>query len=68
MKIENPGFIVEQATFIVDVLGGYSAHLKWNVAKLGYKSNEFEKILTRTQKLVLSEARQTMNKFKIKTA
>ena len=37
LKIENPGFIVEQATFIIDVLGGYSMHLKWNIAKLGYK-------------------------------
>ena len=34
LKLEYPGFKVDQATFIIDALGGYSKHLKENIAKL----------------------------------
>ena len=62
----NPGYQVDQATFIIDVLGGYSSHLKRNIAKLGYKSDEIDRILMKLQKIVLSEAGYTINKFKMK--
>ena len=66
LRVENPGYQVEQATFIIDVLGGYSTHLKRNIAKLGYKSDEIDRLLPKLQKIVLSEAAFTINKFKMK--
>ena len=66
LKVENPGYQVDQATFIIDVLGGYSPHLKRNIAKLGYKSDETNRILMKLQKIVLSEAGYTINKFNMK--
>ena len=67
IKVENPGHSVVQATFIIDVLGGYSAHLKENIAKVGYKSDDIERIMMKMQKIVLSEASYIVNKFKMKT-
>ena len=67
LKVENPGYTVEQATFIIDALGGYSHSLKRNIAKLGYKSIDVEKIVRRLQKIVLSEATNMIQKFKVKT-
>ena len=66
MKVENPEHEVTQATFIIDVLGGYSAHLKSNIAKIGYKNDEIQKITMKMQKIVLSEASYIVNKFKMK--
>ena len=66
--IEYPGFKVEQATFIIDVLGGYSAHLKDNIAKIGDSKNTIEIIIRKLQKVVLSEARDMINKFKFRTS
>ena len=68
IRLEYPGFQVEQATFIIDVLGGYSSHLKSNIAKLGYDSVTIEKVVKKLQKIVLSEACYVINKFKIKTS
>ena len=68
LKTEYPGFKVEQATFIIDVLGGYSAHLKSNMAKIGYNSDIIEMIMIKLQKIVLSEARHIVNQFKMKTS
>ena len=68
LRIEYPGFKVEQATFIMDALGGYSGHLKSNMAKIGYNSDTIEMIIKKLQKITLSEARYIINKFKIKTS
>ena len=67
LKVENPGHSVVQATFIIDVLGGYSAHLKENIAKVGHKGDDIERITVKMQKIVLSEASYIVNKFKMKT-
>ena len=66
LKVENPDHEVTQATFIIDVLGGYSAHLKSNIAMIGYKNDEIQKIMMKMQKIVLSEASYIVNKFKMK--
>jgi len=67
IKVENPGFVVKQATFIIDVLGGYSSHLKSNIAEIGYENEIIEKIIAKMQKIVLSEASYIINKFKMHT-
>ena len=68
LKLEYPGYNVDQATFIIDSLGGYSKHLKENIAKLGYSTEVIEKLLLKLQKIVLSEAGYIINKFKISTS
>ena len=68
LKLEYQGHNVDQATFIIDCLGGYSQHLKTNIAKLGYSKDTIEKLLPKLQKIVLSEAQYIINKFKISTS
>ena len=68
LKLEYQGFKVDQATFIIDVLGGYSKHLKSNIAKIGYSSETIEKLQLKLQKIVLTEARNIINKFKVSTS
>ena len=68
LKLEYPGYKVDQATFIIDVLGGYSKHLKENIAKLGYNGDMIDKLLLKLQKIVLSEAVYIMKKFNISTS
>jgi hypothetical protein len=67
LKIEYPEYEIMQATFIIDVLGGYSAHLKSNIAKIGYTKDEIEMIMVKMRKIVVSEASYIVNKFKMKT-
>ena len=68
LKLENPEYKVEQLNFIVDCLGGYGPSFKENVIKLGFTKLETEKICFGTQKILLSEARATINHFKISTS
>ena len=68
LKLEYPNFKIEQATLIMDALGGFSENLKTNIKKIGYNNNTIEKLLMRMQKIVLWEARYIINKFKISTS
>ena len=40
--------------------------MKSNIAKIGYKNDEIQKIMMKMQKIVLSEASYIVNKFKMK--
>ena len=67
MKIDNPGFLVNQATFIVDCLGGYSDDLISNLTSVGLTRKEIDDILPGIQKIVVTEANSTINRFKVLT-
>ena len=67
MKVDNPLFEVQQLTFIVDCLGGYSKSFLDALKTLGFNSIEIESICFDTQKIVISEATSTINKFKVLT-
>ena len=59
---------IEQVTFIIDVLGGYSQSLVDSLKKLKFTDVERSSILRNAQKIVLSESRYIVNRFKLRTA
>ena len=67
IKLDYPDYEVSQLTFIIDCLGGYDHLLKENIGKLGFTKHELNTILIGIQKIVMSEARETINHFKILT-
>ena len=67
LKLNFPEYEVQQLTFIIDCLGGFGPSLKENICKLGFTKTELNKILNGIQKIVVSEARGTINHFKILT-
>ena len=56
-KCENPGFVVQQATIIIDCLGGFSPSLNFTISVIN-------KIIFNMQKVTVSEASAIINKFK----
>ena len=58
---------IEQLTFIVDCLGGYSKSLVDNLRKLGLSAKQCTSILMGIQKITVSEARALINQFKVLT-
>ena len=67
IKCENPEFKVDQVTFIVDCLGGFSKSLIDNLRKLSFDATECKHIVLGIQKIVMSEARSLINCFKMST-
>ena len=67
IKLNNKDHEVEQVTFIIDCLGGFSPSLRENLKKLGFAKSEQYRITLGLQKIILSEARATINYFKIMT-
>ena len=67
LKLDYPDFQVYQLTFVIDCLGGYGPSLKENLNKLGFTKDELSRILNGIQKIVMSEARRTINQFKLLT-
>ena len=67
MKVDNPGFLVTQSTFIVDCLGGYSDDLIDNLTTVGLTRKEIDDILPGIQKIVITEANALINRFKVLT-
>ena len=64
MKILHPDYEIEQITFIVDSLGGYSQSLVDALNTLGFDSNAVKRMLLSIQKIVLTESRYIINRFK----
>lgn len=67
LKVENPGYVVQQLTFIVDCLGGYSKDLRDKLRLLGLTTTEIDSILPGIQKILVIEANSVINHFKILT-
>ena len=64
LKILHPNYEIEQVTFIVDVLGGYSTSLVDALKTLGFDSSTVKRMLLSIQKIVLTESRYIVNRFK----
>ena len=60
LKLQYPDHHVEQLTFIVDCLGGFSKTLVKSLRKLDLSSNTCDSILLGIQKIVLDEARHLL--------
>ena len=67
LKMDHPQYKVEQLTFIIDCLGGFSKDLKVNIKKLGFNEKKCKSIIYGMQKIVLSEASVIMDRFKLMT-
>ena len=67
LKIDNPGYTVQQLTFIVDCLGGYSKDLRASLETLGLTKPEVNSILPGIQKILVIEANSVINHFKVLT-
>ena len=64
LKILHPDFEIKQITFIVDSLGGYSSSLVNALNTLGFNTNTVKRMLLSIQKIVLTESRYIVNRFK----
>ena len=67
LKVDNPGYHVKQATFIIDCLGGYSMDLVDNLKLLNLTRSEIDSILPGIQRIVVTEANSVINHFKVAT-
>ena len=67
LKLMYTDYHIEQLTFIVDCLGGYSKSLVDNLRKLGLSAKQCTSILMGIQKITVSEARALINQFKVLT-
>ena len=68
LKLQHPGYHVEQLTFIIDCLGGYSISLIDNLKKLELSSKVRNSVLLGLQKITVTEARALINQFKVLTS
>ena len=65
LKITYPDYKVKQITFIMDALGGYSAHLRSSLKDLFVEKKQVDKIIFNVQKVCLHFAVRIINKFKL---
>ena len=64
IKTLYPNYHIEQVTFIVDSLGGYSKSLVDALKSLDFDSVQIQRMLLSIQKIVLTESRYIINRFK----
>ena len=64
MKAMYKNYEIKQVTFIMDCLGGYSCSLVEALKEIGFSKYEYEQILRNMQKIVVTESRYIVNKFK----
>ena len=67
LKVENPGYLVKQVTFIIDCMGGYSKDLFDNLKLLDLTRAEVDSIIPGIQRIVVTEANSIINHFKVAT-
>ena len=64
LKLDYPNYEVNQLTFIIDVLGGHSKHLRENISKIVKDKARIKCIIYNMQRSVLSSAVHITRKFK----
>ena len=67
LRVDHPGYLVKQLTFIIDCMGGYSKDLTDNLALLKLTRSEIDSILPGIQRIVVTEANSVINHFKVAT-
>ena len=67
LKVDNPLHNVQQITFIIDCLGGYSKSFIDALKILEFDKWEIDKMCLDIQKILITEATSTINKFKVLT-
>ena len=66
LKFENPGFIVDQITLVIDVFGGYDNDLISNINKIIKDKETVTFIIKNMQKSVISSLANLSRTFKIR--
>ena len=66
LRLENPGFAVDQITLVMDVFGGYSKNLPTNIGKV-FDKDVSSRIVKNMQKAVISNEAHLSRVFKIRT-
>ena len=65
LRMENPGYSVDQVTLVMDVFGGYSRNLYDNINKV--LSGEEEIIINNMQKAIIASEAHLCRAFKMRT-
>ena len=65
LKLDYPNYEVNQLTFIIDVLGGHSKHLRENISEVIKDKARIKSFVDNMQKSVLSSAAQIARKFNL---
>ena len=64
IQINYPEYQIKQLTFIMDVLGGYSNHLKENIKVIIRNNKDINKVISFMQKVTLNHASRISSRFK----
>ena len=67
LKLDYPDFQIDQITLVMDVLGGYSTHLRDNIEKVFEDKKEVRNIIRDMQKAVICNAAHLVRVFKLRT-
>ena len=67
LKLEYPGYTIDQITTVMDVFGGYGKDLIDNIGKVIKCKANVESIITNMQKSVISSAANLSRTFKIRS-
>ena len=67
LRMENPGYEVDQITLVIDVFGGYSENLESNIGKVLNKE-ETTTVIKNMQRSVISSNAHLSRVFKIRTS
>ena len=65
LKLENPGYVVDQITLVMDVFGGYGRDLGENIGKVIGDKKSVDSIVTNMQKSIISSSAHLSRMFKI---
>ena len=66
LRLEYPGYEVDQVTLVMDVFGGYSQNLRENIEKVLGKGSA-ERVIMNMQKSVISSEAHLCRVFKVRT-
>ena len=65
LKLDYSNYEVNQLTFIIDVLGAHSKHLRENISEIIKDKAKIKSVVYNMQKSVLSSAAHIARKFKL---
>ena len=67
IKLENPGYTVDQVTLVMDVFGGHGPDLRENIGKILKCRSTQDDVIKNMQKCVISSLCNISRIFKIRT-
>ena len=66
LRLEYPGFQIDQVTLVMDVFGGYGKNLRENIGKVMGKE-ETENVIKNMQKSIIASESHLARVFKVRT-